>query len=152
MKKLLISAAFALSLAGVASAQTSTSTDQVPPALPPVITTGSSTIDNQVKTLRKEYETKIKALQKEYLTKLKALIGERKQERKDEHASSTRPMMGTSTNAGPKDRETNPGMPSHPGQGENGGLRQVEGTSTVGNLGKDVKEGILRKTRRFLGF
>jgi hypothetical protein len=159
MKKILISTALALSFVGLAQAQTATSTDQVPPALPPVITTGSSTVDNQVRALRKDYEAKIKALQMEYLTKLKALIGERKQEKRDERASTTpktdngkhlgeeKRMMGTTTASG------TPMLPPKKNPaGDRGQMMgpRVEGTSTAeGNPGQGA---VIRILRGFFGF
>jgi len=78
MKKILISAAVALATFGIAGAQQATTTDQMPPVLPPAITTGSSTLDAQIKVLRIEMEAKIKAIREEYQTKLKAIVGERR--------------------------------------------------------------------------
>jgi Skp family chaperone for outer membrane proteins len=148
MKKLFVSAVFAVSLVGFASAQQASSTTDIPPALPPVITTGSSTVDNQVKTLRKEYEAKIKALQQEYLTKLKALIGERKEARKDarEEKKDDRKDMRASSTA-----TTTAGLPRPPkGPEHTDKPGKVEGTSTEGsNLPQGNAFGFLR---RFLGF
>lgn len=80
MKKTSITSAVILSAFMFASAQgtASSSVPAMPAALPPMITTGSSTVDAQVKALHREMEAKIKAVRDEYQVKLKAIIGERK--------------------------------------------------------------------------
>jgi hypothetical protein len=130
MKKLLITGAALLALtAGASAQQMGTSTDQLPPSLPPVMVTGSTTVDLKVRTLRQEYETKIKALQQEYLAKLKVLIGERKemrasstQARKDvkEEMKDTRQDM----------RASSTGAAMRPPKGMEHTDGKVEGTST----------------------
>ncbi len=72
MKKILITSAIAFSALSFAYAEDASTT---PPALPPVITTGSSTIDAQIRALRIEMEAKIKTVRDEYQAKLKAIIG-----------------------------------------------------------------------------
>ncbi len=89
MKKIAISGMLVLAALGVVSASEGTSSEQMPPLLPPMMTTGSSTLDAQIKTLRQGYETQIKALREEYMTKLKALVGDKKMMM----GTSTRPMM-----------------------------------------------------------
>jgi hypothetical protein len=157
MKKLMVSAVFAASLLGFASAQDASSTGTVPLSLPSVVTTGSSTLDGQVRALRKEYDTKIKALQQEYLMKLKALIGERKDarasstqarkdERKDmrEEKKDARQDMRASSTA-----SSTLGVPRPP-KGPEHTEGKVEGTSTEGaNLPQGNAFGFLK---RFLGF
>lgn len=78
MKKQLISTLLVASALSFASAQTSTSTGTTTPVLPPPVTTGSSTIDAQIRNLNREMEARIKAIREEYHAKLKVLIGNRK--------------------------------------------------------------------------
>jgi hypothetical protein len=153
MKKLLITGAALLALTSFAGAQQQgTSTEQLPPPLPPIMTTGSTTVDLKVRTLRQEYEAKIKALQQEYLAKLKILIGERrdmrasstearkdareekKDDRKDMRASSTASSTIGGAMRPPKGLEHTDG--------------KVKGTSTEG-VPQGGGWGLLRK---FLGF
>jgi hypothetical protein len=85
MKKTLIISAIALSAlsytfaqdAAVTTTAQASTTVPMPPALPPVITTGSSTIDAQIKSLRVEMEAKIKAIRDDYQARLKTIIGNR---------------------------------------------------------------------------
>jgi BMFP domain-containing protein YqiC len=78
MKKTLLTTALALSAMTLAFAEDATGTPALPPALPPMVSTGDQKIDEQVRALHKEMEGKIKAIRDEYQKKLKALIGERK--------------------------------------------------------------------------
>ncbi|MEZ0209048.1 MAG: hypothetical protein ACAH17_02650 [Candidatus Paceibacterota bacterium] len=87
MKKTLIISALALSAFSYAFAEDASTT--MPAALPPVISTGSSTIDAQIKALRAEMETKIKALRDEYQVKLKAIIANAKTLRSQGGATTT---------------------------------------------------------------
>jgi Spy/CpxP family protein refolding chaperone len=86
MKKTLITTALALSAVSFAFAQDAGTT--TPPALPPAVTTGSSTIDAQIKALRIEMEAKIKAIRDEYQAKLKAIVGNRR----TQMATTTNPV------------------------------------------------------------
>lgn len=124
MKKLAIGVAVMLASFGAASAADTTSNEQMPAALPPVMTTGSSTIDAQIKALRQSYESQIKTLREEYASKLKAIVGDKK------------PMMGTSTRPlgkDMKDGKEHVNGPTTPGDRKPMPLQgKVEGTSVEG--------------------
>jgi hypothetical protein len=77
MKKFLITTALGLSALSLIHAQETTA-EAMPQALPPMVTTGDTTVDQQIRTLHKEMEAKIKALRDEYQTKIKAIVGEKK--------------------------------------------------------------------------
>lgn len=91
MKKTLITGAIALSAVAFAFAEDGAQRQMAPRPMQgkavagvaatgtrpmPQVTTGSSTVDMQIKALRQEMEAKIKAIQDEYNTKIKALIGD----------------------------------------------------------------------------
>lgn len=91
MKKTLITGAIALSALSFAFAEDGAERQMAPRPMQgkaaagiaasgtrpmPQVTTGSSTVDMQIKALRQEMEAKIKAIQDEYNTKIKALIGD----------------------------------------------------------------------------
>lgn len=135
MKKIAISVALSLAALGVAGAMDAPAQqgEQAPPALPPVMTTGSSTLDAQIKALRQGYESQIKALRDEYASKLKALIGDKK------------PMMGTSTRPmkdgkGTMNGSTSPHMEDKrllPSQAQG----KVEGVTVEGQQNGNVPKG-----------
>ncbi len=77
MKKLVITTALTLSALSLTHAQ-GTASEVMPQALPPMVTTGDTTVDQQIRTLHREMEAKIKALRDEYQTKMKAIIGDKK--------------------------------------------------------------------------
>lgn len=80
MKKHIISTGIAISALSFAFAQGASATAPVPlgAALPPMITTGDTVTDAQVKALYKEMEAKIKALRDEYQAKVKTIVGDKK--------------------------------------------------------------------------
>jgi DNA-binding ferritin-like protein (Dps family) len=78
MKKTLISSIALFSMFSFANAQDVAVTTSASVAVPPIVTTGDVTIDNQIRTLHKEMEAKIKALRDEYQVKIKAIIGDKK--------------------------------------------------------------------------
>lgn len=131
MKKIVISSAIVFAAFSAVSAQTAAPAEQMPLALPPVMTTGSSTLDNQIKALRQGYEAQIKSLREEYLSKLKTLVGEKKQ------------MAGTSTRPMGKDVKGLIGSDKRPMPQSKGEPRKgvVEGASAEVPQNENVPQG-----------
>lgn len=94
MNKLYMGTVIALATISFVSAQDTTK--PLPPQGGPMMTTGDATIDAQIKALNMEMETKIKAIRDDYLAKIRTIVGTKR----SVVASSTRPMMGTTTPRG----------------------------------------------------